>query len=303
MPVPTNGWINGGWNKNNKLSQFRLLAQMLGLSQPSISADELQVLFRKVASAKVFAESIQPFLAEAGHDPKWVVNQLVSIEQKLGLMEPLPMMSFNQGIVNPSSFSGVAIWPAGITNWTKLRLEQIELAERAGARFETILVFGSSRVCKAPADRRHPLIYGRPEGTEPTERQLQFELMYGLNDGGEVLGERYVEVELPELNADDRPLSLQQQLSHFVDSGQFDQYVGDRKVYVPSTPNSLYVPLHVRRVLGLDDVHFSQAGARVVREEMPDYWWPSLQDVRTTPNGIIRLWVELLHAGCITEGK
>lgn len=291
LPVPTNGWINGGWN--NKLPQFRLLAQMLGVNSPIASADDLQDLFKRVSTAKVFAENVQPFLEATGRPHKWVVERLLEIEHKLGLLEPLPMMSLKRGIINPRSFSGVAIWPAGITNFTQLRLEQIELAMRAGAYFKCVIVLGSSRKCNAPADRRHPLIKSRLGGEELTERQLQHELLAELAD------DRYIEAVLPEFNADGKPLSLRQQLEFVMRSGQFQAEI-QGPIYVPSTPNSLYVPLHVRRVLGSLDVCFSQAGARVVRDEMPDYWWPTLQDVKTTPNGIFRLWVELIHAGCIT---
>jgi hypothetical protein len=294
LPVPTDGWINGGWN--NKLPQFRLLAEMLGLNKPSISPEDLQVLFRSVSSAKLFAENVQSFLEATDGSIEDAAKRLEGIEQKLGLLQPLPFMSL-RGMADPRKFSGVAIWPAGITNWTQLRLREIRIAQEAGAKFEHIIMLGSSRVCNAPADKRHPLIANLaengPSGLEPTERDLQQIMIGGSPDW--VL---FHEPELPEANADGRPLSLEQQLTHLVESGQFTDLIGERPVYVPSTPNSLYVPLHVRRVLGLDNVWFSQAGARLVRGT-PDSWWPSLQDVMTIPNGIIRLWVELLHAGCI----
>ena len=291
MSVPTNGWNNGAWNK--KATQFRLLAEMLGLNKPSISPDELQVIFHKVASAKVFAESVQSFLEESGMPRKAVVERLEDMEKKLGLMEPLPFMSM-KGISDPGSFSGVAILPAGITNWSVLRHEQILLAHKAGALFERVIVTWSSRKCGSPADRRHPYIGDRyEEGDEPTERKLMLDIID--RDGGNL---KYEIATLPNANVDARPLSLEQQLKYIMSSGEFGD-LSQKRVYVPSTPNSLYVPLHVRRVVGLQDVWFSQGGARLVRE-MPDYWWPSLQDVMTTPNGIIRLWVELLHAGCMT---
>lgn len=290
MPVPTNGWNNGAWNK--KVTQFYLLAEMLGLKQPSISPDDLQVLFKKVASAKVFGEAVQPFLEATGRPRKSVAERLEAIEAKLGLMDPLPFMSL-KGVSSPRGFAGVAIWPAGITNWTELRLEQIRLAQKAGAYFERIIVLGSSRRCGAPADRRHWYINPTPEGHEPTEREVQHAWIDKDHDRA-----RFVEAKLPLLNDKGKPLSLEEQLLHLKESGQYDQLIGGKNIYVPSTPNSLYVPLHARRVLGHNNVWFSQSGARLVRE-MPDYWWPSLQDVMTTPNGIIRLWVELLHAGCI----
>jgi hypothetical protein len=292
LPVPTDGWINGGWN--NKLPQFRLLAELLGLNKPSISPEDLQDLFKKVSSAKVFAQNVQAFLEATGRadDLPWVASRLERIEQRLGLMEPLPFMSL-RGMSDPATFDGVAIWPAGITNWTQLRLDQIQTAARAGARFERIIVLGSSRVCNSQADRRHPLIKPYPQGAEPTERKLQRLLFEFGHDQA-----RFVEAELPEKNSEDKPLPLEQQLDYLKESGQYDELIGGRDIYVPSTPNSLYVPLHVRRVLGHDNVWFSQSGARLVRGT-PDSWWPSLQDVMTTPNGVIRLWVELVHAGCI----
>jgi hypothetical protein len=292
MHVPSDGWINGGWNQ--KLPQFRLLAEMLGLNKPSIALEDLQGLFNSVASAKAFAENVQAFLEATGvDDVKAVQERLEKIEQKLGLLEPIPFMSL-RGLEVPSDFNGVAIWPAGVTNWAKLRLEQIRTASEAGANFEHVVCLSSSRVCNLPADRRHPLIAEIPVGEEPTERTLQEYL---------TLDEDKLElrfVDLPDVNDAGKPLSLEQQLKHLQKTGQYAELIEGADIYVPSTPNSLYLPLHVRRVLGHDNVWFSQAGARLVRGN-PDSWWPSLQDVMTTPNGIIRLWVELIHAGCITK--
>lgn len=292
MHVPTDGWMNGAWN--TKRPQFHLLAAMLGHNEPSISLDVLQDLLRSVASAKVFAENVQAFLEAVIDSNKSAADRLEGIERKLGLLEPLPFMSM-KGIDVPSDFDGVAIWPTGITNWTKLRLEQIQTAQDAGARFRHIVCLHSSRVCNAPADRKHPLIAGLPEGKEPTEQTLQYQLAHsGVHDLS-----MFRFADLPNANDDGRPLSLEQQLSHLQATGQYDELIGGADIYVPSTPNSLYVPLYIRRVLGHDNVWFSQAGARLVRGT-PDSWWPSLQDVMTIPNGIIRLWVELLHAGCMT---
>ncbi len=291
MPVPTDGWMNGAWN--NKRPQFRLLAEMLGQPRP-ISPEDVQSLFRSVASAKVFADNVQPFLEAAIGTKKSAAERLEAIERRLGLMDALPFMSM-QGIAVPVDFEGVAIWPTGTTNWTQLRLEQIRTAYLAGARFKRIVCTYSSRVCNSAADRKHPLIAGTPEGQEPTEQEVQ----HKLSESGALNSDLFSFARLPEKNDADRPLSLEQQLNHLQESGQYDELIGGADIYVPSTPNSLYVPLHVRRVLGHDNVWFSQAGARLVRGT-PDSWWPSLQDVMTTPNGIIRLWVELLLAGCIT---
>lgn len=294
MPVPTYGWINGGWN--NKLPHFRLLAEMVGSPKGSYpSPDELQGLLDKVASAKVFGENVQTFLEGTGRTKRSAADYLEGIEQKLGLMDPLPFMNL-RGIQAPEEFDGVAIWPTGITNWTQLRLEQIQLAKDAGARFRYVVCLNSSRVCNTPADRRHPLIKTIPAGREPTEGELQQRIVD--SDRYDVGG--FIFPILPPVNTAGRPLSLEQQLKHFVESGQYADMIGGADIFVPSTPNSLYVPLHVRRVLGHDEVWFSQAGARLTRN-MPSHWWPSLQDVMTIPNGIIRLWVELIAAGCINS--
>lgn len=293
MHVPSDGWINGGWN--TKLPLFRLLAEMLGVTKTSISPGDLQDLFQRVATAKVFADNVQSFIAASTGDRRSAMERIEAIENRLGLTEPLPFMSL-RGLEVPSEFDGVAIWPTGTTNWTQLRLEQIRTAFEAGAKFRHIICLYSSRVCNAPADRRHPLIAGIPEGQEPTENDLQYQMMRRSAFHSSM----FLFADLPDTNESGRPLSLEQQLRYLQASGQYDELIGGEDIYVPSTPNSLYVPLHVRRVLGHDNVWFSQAGARLVRS-MPAYWWPSLQDVMTLPNGMIRLWVELLHAGCITK--
>ena len=292
MHVPSDRWTNGAWHI--KRPQFYLLAEMLGFTKRPIAPEDLQGLFHSVASAKVFADNVQPFLEAAADSRKSAAQRLEEIEHKLGLTEPIPFRSL-EGAANPAAFEGVAIWPAGITNWTKLRLEQIRTAQEAGAKIKHVVCLNSSRVCNAPADRKHPFITGIPEGHEPTEYMLQYQLIHA----GSYDPSFFKFAVLPDKNDESRPLSLEQQLQYLQTSGQYDELIGGEDIYVPSTPNSLYVPLHVRRVLGHDDVWFSQAGARLVRN-MPDSWWPSLQDVMTTPNGIIRLWLELLHAGCMT---
>lgn len=308
MHVPSKGWHRGSWNL--KLRQFNSLGRMVGLG-PNPSSGELDAIIKKVSSAKVFAESIRPFVEDVARkhgitfDEAWkkVVEELEHVNKKLGLMEPLPFMNMNLGFVDPQNFYGIALWPPGITNWAVLRHEQIVQAYWAGAHIERVLVFWSSRKCDAPADVRHPYVGSQYVlGGEPTERKLMEDII--IRDGASL---EYEFVELPEHDDDGKPLSLEKQLNFYVESGQFKEHFdykpgvfGNKHLYVPSTPNSLYVPLHVRRVLGVENVYFSQAGARLVRETQ-DYWWPSLQDIMTTPNGIFRLWKELREAGCISD--
>jgi hypothetical protein len=293
MHVPTDRWTEGGWN--SKLPQFRRLAEALGVEKTPITPEDLQDLFKRVATAKLFADNVQPFIDATTGFRGSAADLIENIERKLGTAEPLPFMSM-AGVAVPAEFNGVAIWPTGTTNWTKLRLEQVETAFMAGARFRRIICTHSSRICSGPADRKHPLIADIPEGEEPTEQALQQQLAEAswLDD------DLFYFAELPEFNDDGKPVSLEQQLNHMKNSGQYDEVIAGADIYVPSTPNSLYVPLHVRRVLGHDDVWFSQAGARLVRGASKS-WWPALQDVMTLPQGMLRLWVELVHAGCITE--
>jgi hypothetical protein len=295
LPVPTNGWINGAWNK--KATQFHLLAEMLGLKQPSISPDDLQVLFKKASSGTVFAENIQDFLNATGMSLKQAQDRLFRMEAELGLLRAIPFMSL-RGMTAPAAFKGVAIWPAGTTHWTDLRLREILIMLEAGAQFDRILVFGSSRVCKAPADLRHPLIGDRYEpGTEPTERELQGLLQQKVAQEYRHLFET---VELPQERGEP-VMSLRNQMEHAESSGQISELIGDADIYVPSTVNSLYVPLHVKRLLDRENVWFSQIqGAQPVRVA-PDHFAPGTQDIMTTPNGILRLWVELIHTGCLTN--
>lgn len=286
MPIPSAEWTNGAWSP--KRAQFHQLGEMLGL-KGSITPADLQDLFRKVASAKVFAESVQPFLEATGLTMLKVLERLEHIESRLCLLEPIPFRSL-QGYANPTSFTGVAILPTGTTNWSKLRLGQIMLAMEAGAIFDRVVCLGSSRVTNAAADRRHHLVRNIPPGKELTERELLRQMVPPTS--------LYRFPELPEINDQGKPLSLEQQLKYLIASGQYDELIGKADIYVPSTPNSLYVPLHAMRVLGHNNVWFSQDGAHAVRN-MPGWWWPSLQDTSTTPNGILRLWIELIHTGCM----
>ena len=295
LHVPDTGWTHGSWN--GKRDQFDLLGRMIGL-QRRPSSEQLQEAFAKVANAKVFAQSVEAFVAavkaEKGEDYD-VANELEHINKKLGTMEPVPFRSLFQGQVDPTTFDGVAILPAGTVSWMQLRWDQLKLHQQAGARFERVIVLGSSRICNAPADRKHPFIRENfAEEQEPTERQL---LKLWIN-GTSGLNPQYLFPELPD-GDNGRPLSLQQQLEYLLLDEVYFQLL-QRPLYVPANQNALYVPLHVRRVLDRDDIWFSQSGARIERVS-PNWWSPMVQDLWTTPSGIIRLWVELRHAGCITS--
>jgi hypothetical protein len=297
LHVPDTGWTHGSWN--GKRDQFDLLGRMIGLpGRPS--SEQLQEVFAKVANKKVFSEAVEAFMAEAvmqrgtNYD---LANELEHINKKLGTMEPVPFRSMLRGQVDPTSFDGVAILPAGTVSWMQLRWDQIKLHQQAGARFERIIVLGSSRVCNAVADRKHPFIRENfAEGEEPTERQL---LKLWVN-GTSGLNPQY---EFPEFlrTSDGRTLSLEEQLTTLRHhSDKYYRLLVERPLYVPANQNALYVPLHVRRVLKRQDIWFSQSGARIERQS-PGWWSPMVQDLWTTPSGILRLWVELIHAGCITN--
>ncbi len=289
--VPRNRWTPGSWN--NKLPQFLPLAEMVGCYSPNPSLDELQVVFDAVGSAKVFAESVEKFVERTGKKPENVRRQLLYINHKLGLMDPLPLRSLMEPRVNPMEFDGVAFLVPGTISWTGRRLERIKMIQEAGARFERIIVFHSSRVCDSTADWRHPYIRDvATKGREPTEKEVLKQWLYG--------NRQYVFAELPDVNERGKNLSLQEQLQHFVATGQFDQYVAGQKIFVATNPNALYVPLHIKRVLELDDIWFSQGAAGLVTP-VPDHWWPEDQDLMTTPSGIIRLWTELKRGGFITD--
>jgi hypothetical protein len=274
---------------------------MIGLlGRPS--SEQLQEAFAKVANAKVFAQSVEAFVAavktEKGEDYD-VANELEHINKKLGTMEPVPFRSMLRGQVDPTLFEGVAILPAGTVSWMQLRWDQIKLHQQAGARFERIIVLGSSRVCNAAADRKHPFIRDNfAEREEPTERQLLKLWVMGASG----LNPQYLFPEIPD-GENGKPLSLEGQLQYLRREEQWSDYgrfLTERPLYVPANQNALYVPLHVRRVLGCKDIWFSQSGARI-EQATPPWWSPMVQDLWTTPSGILRLWVELRAAGCITD--
>jgi hypothetical protein len=293
LHIPDTGWTRGSWN--GKREQFGLLGRMIGLTAKA-SSGELQEALKRVASAKVFAESVDSFLAETSRSRGDVANELEHINKKLGTMEPLSFRSMLRGQEAPSSFDGVAILPAGTVSWMQLRWDQIKLAQLAGAKFEHIIVLGSSRVCNAAADRKHPFIADNfDEGQEPTERQLL--KLWISGDSG--CNPQYVFPGLPD-GEGGKPMSLADQLKQLLQDSQYGKLLTERPLYVPANPNALYVPLHVRRVLKRQDIWFSQAGARTERVSLA-WWWPAVQDLWTTPSGILRLWIELEAAGCITN--
>lgn len=293
LHIPDIGWTHGSWN--GKREQFGLLGRMIGISSRP-SSGELQEALKRTASAKVFAESVQGFIEATGMEKSAVANELEHINKKLGTMEPVPFRSKMRGQVDPTSFEGIAILPPGTVSWTQARWDITKLSHEAGANFERVIVLGSNRVCNAAADRRHPYIAKNyAEGEEPTERQL---LNRWISEDSES-GLNYVMPDIP-AGEDDRPLSLEAQLKHLMQHAEYRKLLTERQLFVPANPNALYVPLHVCRVLGRQDIWFAQGGARIQRET-PNWWWPQIQDLWTTPSGIIRLWIELQAAGCITS--
>jgi hypothetical protein len=321
LHFPDTGWTHGSWNGKRK--QFDLLGRMIGLTDRP-SPEELQDALKRVASAKVFAESVAEFLAATPEQMSRedVAFQLEQINNKLGAMEPVPFRSMLHGQVDPTTFDGVAILPAGTVSWMQLRWDQIKLHQQARARFEHIIVLGSSRVCNAAADRKHPFIRENfAEGEEPTERQLLklwingtsgLNPQYTFPELPQTVGdEKWLSVMQPDPERDGKPLSLEEQLMYLDGAGQLDELRGSfsrevaglqnrKPIYVPANQNALYVPLHVKSVLRLPDIWFSQSGARTEREPTP-WWSPMIQDLWTTPSGILRLWIELVDAGCLTN--
>lgn len=304
MSILSDGWSGGSWN--NQLSAFRTLARIIGFDMPNPTLDDLQEMYVLVANKKVFAEAIDTFMEEAtkhGRKKKNVKDALFEVDRRLGLSRPVRFRSLIKGSheTNPCDFKGTAIWPAGTVSFMHLRREMIRLAQRSGAQFDRIIVLGSSRPCGSPDDRRHPFIRSVFEpGREPSEIEV---LKLWLYDE-EGLDPRYIFPELPENNESGKWLSLEEQLAELVSSFWFQDNLGEdwreQQFFVPANPNALYVPLHVRRVLRLDDVWFSQAGAEL-QDPMPSEWWQTDQNLMTTPSGIIRLWKELRSGGFINE--
>ncbi len=292
MDVPRNSWTDGGWN--GKLDQFLPLARWMGIHSPNPTPDELQSLYR-VVSSKVFADSIPQILERTKMTEEQLCRKLSQRWGCLGIGNAIPPRSLKEGRCNPSSLSGaVAFVVGGTVSWMSLRLNQTLLVQQAGAEFERVIMLGSSRVCNAGADRRHPYIQGVfPEGREPTEVEVLRQWVYGTGQ----VNKQFIFPELPE---SEKPLSLEQQLQHLVASGQCQELVGDRKVFVAvNGGNALYIPLHIRSILRLNDIWFSQPASTLVHP-VPEYWWPSDQALMTIPAGIIRLWIELKANGCIS---
>lgn len=287
MTVPSEDWTNGGCN--SLLPGFRALAAMLGVNKKHVTIEDLQSLYERTGSAKVFADNVAALKDAATPSDKPLAERIAAVEAQLGLTQPIPFRSL-KGEQNPATFRGVAIWPAGTANWTELRHQQILTAAKADATFERIICLGSSRVCNSDADKKHPDIVNY-EGKYPTEREFQKDLI------PREVRDMYHFPELPKLNGEGKLLSLEEQLIHLVESGQYGELIDGANLFVPSTPNSLYVPLLVSRILWHPNVWFSQAGAAVVGK-MPDYWWPNLQYALTLPSGMIRLWRELMEASC-----
>jgi hypothetical protein len=286
--------MNGGWNK--KLPQLRPLARWMGIDSLNPTDDELQILYKAVAP-KLFREAVPKVLEATGMKEPTLRRHMREMWGRLGIGNPIPPRSLKTGRCNPSDLEGsVALVTGGTTGWGKTRLDRTMLVDQAGAKFERIIMLGSTRKCNAPADRRTPFIRDNfAEGNEPTETGL-FRLW--ADDFGPQQRERFV---FPECLPNEGPiLNLQTQLEMLVSSGEYKELVGDRKVFVATNGgNALYVPLHVRRVLELDDIWFSQPATDVVHP-VPNHWWPEDQDLMTTPSGIVRLWIELKANGCIS---
>jgi hypothetical protein len=292
LRVPHNRWIDGGWDK--KLPVFLPLARWMGINSPNPSMDELDALY-KVVEPKLFHDAIPAVLEATGMTERTLKRKMSEMWGRLGIGSPIAPRSLTQGRCNPSDLEGsVAFVLGGTTGWMKARLDRTMLVASAGAKFEHIIVLGSSRKCNGDADRRTPYIRENyAKGEEPTELAL---LERWVGELGENSG-RFVVPDLPE---SEKPLSLDKQLRHLVDSGQYAELVGERRVFVAvNGGNALFVPLRVRRVLELDDIWFSQPANNAI-SPVPNHWWPEDQELMTTPSGIVRLWSELKANGCIS---
>lgn len=296
MPVPNKeGWGPGSWN--HMLSSLTPLARLLGCNTPNPTLDELQDMLDN-ASATVFSDAQGAVMKAAGdRRPNKVHEVLRLVDKRAGLNRKLSFRSARQGRVNPAKFKGVAFWLGGTVSFMHLRKDQIDLQQLCGARFEHIIVLGGTRICGKPDDRRHPRINQvYPVGQEPSERVLQKSWVFGEKG----LDPQYVFPELPEKNTDGTDPSLAQQLAYMRDSGQYEEYVGDSPVYVPSNFNGLSVPLYFKRLMGMDDIYTSQDSG-VADTPRPDHWDPWDVELMNTPSGILRVWKEARLAEYIND--
>jgi hypothetical protein len=290
MSVPLTGYRNGSWN--HLLPWFNRLAAMVGLG-PNPDVGELEGVIKKTLNTKLFAESIKNFIKTTGMTMEQVIAELCEIEKELCLLGVVPFMSTKDGMVDPESFEGVGYLTTGTATYTDERIKQLLQTLKTGARILRVVCFASSRFCEAPADLKHPVIKAW-KGLKPTEAEFQRKLVEecGLESLVDV---KYAD--LPRQNADGRPLSLQQQLEHFMESGQSVDLVGLANIYVPTNFNALYVPLHVADITGRDNVWFSQNGGTLI-DELPKFWAP-VQHTLTWPNGAFRLFEQLVRFGAI----
>jgi hypothetical protein len=291
VSIPLTRWSRGSWNR--LLPLFNRLAAMVDLD-PNPSVEQLAGVIKTTLNAKLFAESIEKFIkATAGMSMEQVIAELREIEKELSLLGVMPFMSTEKGMVAPELFKGVGYLTTGTATYTDERLKQLLQTLKTGARILRVVCFASSRFCEAPADLKHPVIKAW-KGLKPTEAEFQRKLVEecGLESLVDV---KYAD--LPRQNAYGRPLSLQQQLEHFMESGQSVDLVGLAPIYVPTNFNALYVPLHVANVMGRDNIWLSQNGGTLV-DELPKHWAP-VQHTLTWPNGAFRLFEQLVRSGAI----
>jgi hypothetical protein len=300
MSIPLTGWQNGAWN--HLVPEFNRLGAMIRLDA-NPSTDQLYGAIDKTGSAKLFEQNVASFLKATGMQIEDVASELRSIEGKLGLMSALPMMSLKQGIVDPSSFEGVAILSTGTANYTEARIKELMLYMQAGARIKRVVCVASARVMDGVADKKHPKVADWDTSKdEPTEASFQRYMVkeLGLKNMVEVVFADLPEWAEPpsETNPKGRPFNLEQQLNWLVKSGQYAELIGDSLVYFLVNFNALFVALEACRVLGLDDIYTSSNGGTLI-DALPKFWAPTLQHVLTWPNGALRLWKELVAAGMI----
>ena len=310
MRVPHNRWTNGGWNE--KLPVFRPLARWFGIQSANPTVDELQELFKHVP-AKVFAESVSHVLEATGMDIKTLVRKSGEIWDRLGLGAAIPPRSLIQARVPATDIRGVALLTGGTASWMWLRWKRLQQMEHAGAKFEHVIVLGSSRLCNSVQDWRFPYIREiATKSREPNELEVWRQLLYATGQ----LDRQYVFPELPMHVGDEKwltvfpeppegqrgkPLSLEHMLRYMKLTGQFDTYVGDKPVTMTvNGGNALYAVLHTCRVWELEDIIFSMPATNT-EWPMPDEWWGEDQDRSTIISGMVRLWNELRANGCIDD--